>query len=105
MTPPAFSGSAHGTPAHEDAEKAVTGAAAVKAQAAAVKLVGSGIAGAVTTDLTGTGYETTVTKSDGSKVEVHLDRSFAAFQGQGGAGGHGAPGGPGGPGGSGGYGG
>ena len=54
---------------------------AAKAQAAAVKLVGSGTAGAVTTDLPGTGYETTVTKSDGSTVEVHLDSSFNAFQG------------------------
>jgi hypothetical protein len=87
--PPAFNGPAHGTAAHEDAEKAVTGAAAAKAQAAAVKLVGGGTAGPVTTDLPGTGYETTVTKRDGTKVEVHLDSSFEAFQGQG----HG-PGGP-----------
>jgi hypothetical protein len=86
---------AHGTSAHEDAEKAVSGEAAAKAQAAAVKSVGGGTAGAVTSDYTGSGYETTVTKSDGSKVEVHLDSSFAVQQG---------PGGPGGPGGSGGYG-
>ncbi len=85
--PPAFAGPAHGTAAHEDAEKPVTGDAAAKAQAAAVKLVGSGTAGAVTTDLPGTGYETTVTKSDGSTVEVHLDSSFNAFQGPGGPGG------------------
>ena len=74
--PRAFGGPAHGTAAHEGAEKAVTGAAAAKAQAAAVKLVGSGTAGPVTTDLPGTGYETTVTKPDGTKVEVHLDSSF-----------------------------
>lgn len=86
-TVPAFNGPAHGTAAHEDAEKAVTGAAAAEAQAAAVKLVGSGTAGAVTTDLPGTGYETTVTKADGSTVEVHLDSSFNAFQGPGGQGG------------------
>jgi hypothetical protein len=67
---------AHGTAAHEDQEKAVTGSNATKAQAAAVKSVGSGTAGAVTTDFTGTGYEVTVTKSDGSTVEVHLDHSF-----------------------------
>ena len=73
QVPPVFNGPAHGTAAHEDAEKAVTGAAAAKAQAAAVKIVGSGTAGAVTTDLPGTGFETTVTKSDGSTVEVHLD--------------------------------
>jgi hypothetical protein len=74
--PPAFHGPAPGTPAHEDAEKAVTGAAATKAEAAAVKSVGSGTAGPVTTDYAGRGYETTVTKPDGTTVEVHLDSSF-----------------------------
>jgi hypothetical protein len=85
---------APGTAAHEDAEKAVTGAAAAKAQAAAVKAVGSGTAGAVTTDFTGKGYEVTVTKSDGSKVEVHLDSAFNTLRGPGGPGGMppGAPG-------------
>jgi hypothetical protein len=68
---------AHGTAAHEALEKPVTGSNAAKAQAAAVKAVGSGTkAGAVTTDASGHGYEVTVTKSDGSKVEVHLDASF-----------------------------
>jgi hypothetical protein len=75
---PQFRGPAPGTAAHENAEKAVTGAAAAKAQAAAVKFVGSGTAGPVTTDLRGTGYETTVTKADGTKVEVHLDSAFNA---------------------------
>jgi len=84
-TPPAFSGPAHGTAAHEDAEKPVIGAAAAEAQTAAVKAVGGGTAGAVTTDFTQTGYEVTVTKSDGSTVEVHLDSSFNAFH-QGGPG-------------------
>jgi hypothetical protein len=86
---------AHGTAAHEDAEKAVTGAAATKAQAAAVKAVGGGTAGVVTTDFTGNGYEVTVTRSDGSKVEVHLDSSFNAMQRPGGRGGvpSGGPGG------------
>ncbi len=79
---------AHGTAAHEDAEKAVTGDAASKAQAAAVKEVGSGTAGAVTTDFSGNGYEVTVTKSDGTTVEVHLDSSFNVMQ---------MPHGPGGP--------
>jgi hypothetical protein len=89
QAPPA-SGSfpAHGTAAHEDAEKTVTGDAAAKAQAAAVKSIGSGTAGAVTTDYFGTGYEVTVTKSDGSTVELHLDSSFDVMQGPG-------PGGPG----------
>jgi hypothetical protein len=77
---------AHGTAAHEALEKAVTGDAADKAQAAAVKLVGSGTAGDVTTDVSGNGYEVTVTKSDGSSVEIHLDGSFNAFYG-----GHGGP--------------
>ena len=87
QAPPAFNGPAHGTAAHEDAEKAVTGEAAAKAQAAAVKSVGSGSAGDVTTDYSGHGYETTVTKADGSKVEVHLDSSFNVMQGPGGPGG------------------
>jgi hypothetical protein len=88
---PAFKGPAHGTAAHEDAEKAVTGEAATKAQAAAVKSVGSGKAGAVTSDYTQRGYEVTVTKPDGSTVEVHLDSSFAVMQGPGGPGGQGGP--------------
>ncbi len=101
---------AHGSAAHEDAEKAVTGEAAQKAQAAAVKSVGGGAAGAVTTDYSGRGYETTVTKSDGTKVEVHLDSAFEAMRGPGPGGpGPGGPGtgpgtGPGGPGGNSGYG-
>src|SRR5579871_4955970 len=70
----------HGTPAHEDAEKAVTGTAADQAKAAAVEEVGSGTAGDVTTDFSGNGYEVTVTKSDGSTVEIHLDSSFNALQ-------------------------
>jgi hypothetical protein len=83
--PPAFNNMpAPGTAAHEDAEKAVTGTSAEKAQAAAVKAAGGGTAGAVTTDYFGTGYEVTVTKSDGSSVEVHLDSSFNAMQGPGG---------------------
>jgi hypothetical protein len=87
---PAFNGPAHGTAAHEDAEKPVTGATAGKVQAAAVKSVGSGKAGAVTTDFTQNGYEVTVTKADGSQVEVHLNGSLQAFRG-----GRGGPGGPG----------
>jgi hypothetical protein len=77
---------AHGTAAHEDAEKAVTGDAAAKAQAAAVKSVGGGTAGAVTTDFTGNGFEVTVTKADGTKVEVHLNSSYDVVQGPGGRG-------------------
>jgi outer membrane lipoprotein SlyB len=94
QAPPAFRGPAHGTAAHEDTEKPVTGAAADKAKAAAVKAVGGGTAGAVTTDYTQNGYEVTVKKSDGSEVEVHLDSSFTVLQGPGGRGGHGPGGGP-----------
>ena len=78
---------AHGTTAHEDAEKAVTGAAATKAKAAAVKSLGGGTAGAVTTDFTGNGFEVTVTKTDGAKVEVHLDSSYNVMRGPHGPGG------------------
>ena len=76
---------AHGTSAHEGTEKAVTGAAATTAQAAAVKAAGSGTAGAIVSDFTGGGYEVTVTKSDGSTVEIHLDSSFSVMQGPGGS--------------------
>jgi len=72
---------APGTAAHEDAEKPVTGDAADKARAAALKAVGSGTAGDVTTDYFGTGYEVTVTKADGTTVELHLDSSFNVRQG------------------------
>ena len=76
----------------------MTGAAAGKAKAAAVKSVGSGTAGEVTTDFSGRGYEVTVTKSDGSKVEVHLDSSFTVMERPpappGPAGGHPPAGGP-----------
>ena len=70
---------AHGSAEHEDAEKAVTGDAAAKARAAAVKAAGGGTAGEVTTDYFGDGYEVTVTKSDGSELEIHLDSSFAVM--------------------------
>ena len=86
--PPAYRNMpAPGTAAHEDHEQAVTGDAADKAKAAAVKAVGGGTAGEVTTDYFGNGYEVTVTKSDGSTVEIHLDSSFNVM---------GPPGGPGG---------
>jgi hypothetical protein len=75
---PAFP--AHGSPEHEALEKPVTGDAATKAQAAAVKSLGGGTAGAVTTDAHGDGYEVTVTKSDGTQTEVHLDSSFNVMQ-------------------------
>jgi hypothetical protein len=67
---------APGTAEHEDHEKAVTGDAADKAKAAAVKAVGEGTAGDVTADYFGKGYEVTVTKSDGTRVEIHLDSDF-----------------------------
>jgi hypothetical protein len=70
---------APGTASHESHEQAVTGEAAAKAKAAALKAAGGGTAGDVTTDYFGNGYEVTVTKSDGSKVELHLDSSFAVM--------------------------
>ena len=78
---------APGTASHEDSEKAVTGDAADKAKAAAVKAAGGGTAGDVTTNYFGNGYEVTVTKSDGSEVEIHLDGSFNAIGPPGGRGG------------------
>jgi len=78
---------APGTAAHENHEQAVTGTAAEKARAAAVKAAGGGTAGDVTTDYFGHGYEVTVTKSDGSTVEIHLDSSFNVMAGPGGCGG------------------
>ena len=74
----------HGTAAHEDAEKPVTGDAATKAKAAALASAGSGTAGDVTSDFSGNGYEVTVTKSDGTQVEVHMDSSFNVQAGHGG---------------------
>jgi hypothetical protein len=76
----------HGTAKHEGAENPVTGTTAAKARAAAVKAVGGGTAGEVTTDYSQQGYEVTVTKPDGTKTEVHLDSSFTVSQG--GRGGH-----------------
>ena len=75
-----FGGPAHGTAVHEDAEKPVTGGAATKAKAAAITAAG-GTAGAVTTDFDGGGYEVTVTRTDCSTVQVHLDSSFGVVQG------------------------
>ncbi len=89
--PPPMNMPRPGTAAHEQAEKAVTGDAATKAEAAAVQAAGGGTAGAVTTDYGGKGYEVTVTKSDGSTVEIHLDGSFNVVQGHGRCGGGGGP--------------
>ena len=72
--PPAMP--APGTAKHENAEKAVTGEDAEEAQAAAVDAAGGGTAGDVTTDYFGKGYEVTVTQSNGSSREYHLDGSY-----------------------------
>lgn len=65
---------------HDNAfEKIVCGVAAARAQAAAVRAVGGGTAGRVTTDRTGTGYDVVVSGSNNGSVVVHLDSSFAAF--------------------------
>jgi hypothetical protein len=71
---------AHGSAAHEGPETPVRGNAASKARAVAVKCVGSGTAGAVTTDFTKTGYEVTVSKSDGSQVETMGTRTASAWR-------------------------
>ncbi len=88
---------APGTAKHENAEAAVTGANATKAQTAALGAVG-GTAGAVTNNFSQNGYEVTVTKKDGSKLVVRLDSAFKVDQAGPGPGGPG-PGadGPGGP--------
>jgi hypothetical protein len=78
---------APGTATHEDQEKAVTGEPANKAKAAGVKAAGGGTAGDVASDYFGNGYEVTVTKRDGSEVEIHLDSSFNVMTGPGGSGG------------------
>jgi len=78
---------APGSASHEDHERAVTGDAADKAKAAAVKAVGGGTAGDVTTDYLGNGYEVAVTKSEGSKLDIHLDSSFDVMGPPGGRGG------------------
>ena len=91
QAPPALQNMpAHGSASHEDAEKPVTGDAATKAKAAAIKAAGGGTATEVTTDFTNTGYEVTVKKSDGTTVEIHMDKSDNVQQGRG-------PGGPAGP--------
>jgi hypothetical protein len=59
----------------------VTGAAAVRAQAAAVKALGGGTAGAVTTDYRGNGYEVTVKKTDGISTVVHLTSGLQVMTG------------------------
>src|SRR2546430_4051826 len=83
--PPAASGKpppalrdmpAPGTAAHEDHETAVTGEAADKAQAAAIKAVGGGTAGDGTTNYFGKGYEGAGTESHGSEGQVPPDSSF-----------------------------
>jgi hypothetical protein len=98
--PPGFNSTNRpGTPAHENAEKTITGDAATKAKAAAVASVGGGTAGAVTGDFRNSGdYEVAVTKPDGSQVTVRLDSSFKVESHPGGPGGRGRPGAPGAPG-------
>jgi hypothetical protein len=59
-----------------------------------VKAAGGGTATEVTTNFTGDGYEVTVKKSDGSTVEIHLDKSFQVMRRPGGQGHGGGPFGP-----------
>ena len=93
--PPAFRNMpTSGTAAHEEHEQVVTGDAADKAKAAAIQAAGGGTAADVKTDYFGKGYEVTVTKSDGSTVEIHLDGSFDVMARPGGWGGAPPPSGP-----------
>jgi uncharacterized membrane protein YkoI len=77
-------------------ETALTGADAEKAKAAALKAVPGGTVDRVETDADGATYEVHVTKADGSRVTVKLDKSFKVTSIEDGCG----PGGPGGRGGA-----
>lgn len=71
-------GAGSGIAAAVDGEDEVTGPDADRARAAAVQAVPGGTAGEVETE-TGEGaaaYGVLVTRPDGTRVEVHLDRDF-----------------------------
>lgn len=59
-------------------DQSLSGATADQAAAAALKAVGGGkVTGSELDDEKGATYEVEVTKSDGSSVDVRLDKSFA----------------------------
>jgi len=82
-------------------EKALTGTDLATVKAAALKAVPGGTAYRVETDADGATYEAHMTKADGTRVTVKLDKTFKVTEIQDGMG-AGGPGGPGGPAGSGG---
>jgi hypothetical protein len=77
-------------------EKALTGASLATAKAAALKAVPGGTVFRVETDVDGATYEAHMTKADGTRVTVKLDKDFkvTAVQAGMGAGGPRGPGGP-----------
>jgi hypothetical protein len=74
-------------------ETALTGTNAAKAKAAALKAVPGGTVYRLETDADGSTFEAHMTKADGTRVTVKLDKNFAATatqdgMGSGGRGGH-----------------
>ncbi len=68
---------ARATGAFDDGDATLTGSAADRARAAALKLTGGGRVNAVERDSEkGATYEVEVTRKDGSTVDVRLDENF-----------------------------
>ena len=68
---------AQATGAFDDGDAQVSGPAAARAKAAALRITGGGTANSVERDSeNGATYEVEVTRTDGSTVDVRLDGSF-----------------------------
>jgi hypothetical protein len=68
---------ARATGAFDDGDAGISGPAADRAKAAALRITGGGTANAVERDSeAGATYEVEVTKKDGTTVDVRLDESF-----------------------------
>ena len=68
---------ARATGAFDDGDAGMSGPAAERAKAAALRITGGGTANAVERDSeAGATYEVQVTKTDGTTVDVRLDESF-----------------------------
>jgi hypothetical protein len=68
---------AQATGAFEDGESSISGPAAERAKAAALRITGGGAANAVERESEqGAAYEVEVTRKDGTTVDVLLDGSF-----------------------------
>lgn len=86
---PAAAGRDHGgLPPRRSDEKVLTGTDAAKARAAALQAVPGGTVDRVETDADGAAYEAHMTKSDGSRVTVKLDKNFTVTAVQDGMGSH-----------------